>query len=121
MDAARVYDDDSVPVRPRPGGIMTTTRTSSFIAVTDGKLVVQEYSTEDPAVVVHFKDVPSDDLGIELGRCLSLGVRVAEVAAPTLNVEFVRREFEETLGRQKQVLEEGREVLQRDLSAALDP
>ncbi len=91
------------------------------IMIEDDMLVVESYRTRDTSVVAHFKRSSLEDRGPELDRCLSVGVRAVEAAGPLLDAGYVEREFSETVRRQRQAVEEGKEALKAELQSSLTP
>ncbi len=91
------------------------------IAVEGDVLAVDNYKNTDSAVVGHFHRVPLEECGPELDRCLSVGVRTVEAAGPMLDTGYVEREFAETVRRQRQAVEEGKEALKAELQSSLTP
>jgi len=72
------------------------------VSVQEGRLYANGYSTR--LVISHFESLAASEMDAEFDKCLSLGVSVAEVAAPVLTVDFVRREFEGTVIRQDELM-----------------
>lgn len=91
------------------------------VTIQDDVLVVESYKNTDPGVVSHFKRIAEDELTLEVDRALGVGVRAIEAAGPILDVGFVQRTFDETVQRQRQVVEEAKRALMADLLRNLTP
>ncbi len=97
-----------------------TTTDKPFAVVLEGdRLTVYEYSTDDRSIVSHFRGMSPAEMSTDFEQCLSLGVRVAEVAIPTLDLGLVRREFDDTVRRQQVMLTEGEARLRQELDVVL--
>ena len=98
-------------------------RSTNEVLVTcnESGFVVMHYENHDREVIRHFSSVPPDDLGLEVDRCLVLGVGVRQNASSLVTMEEVKSAFDELNVVQRQQLESARRELQDGLKAELDP
>jgi hypothetical protein len=100
---------------------MVRNNTISILSCSDDRFIVEHYESMDPAVVVYFRNVPPDDLGVELDRVLALGTRVMQTASPMVTLEVIQREFGETTAQQRAVIEAAKQELREEIAGVLTP
>jgi hypothetical protein len=90
------------------------------VRIEEDSLRVESYSTSDRPVIEHFRRLEGDQLEDELSKCLGLGVRVADVASPVLGSEVLRREFEGTVLRHEQLVDDARLAVREEVGRLVE-